>query len=99
MRRTIFVQKKFPISPTPAEIVPASTTTTPTVKVEEKITVSSTAEGFKKHMRDLVISMLGVMIMAALQAGLNYMQQIFPDASTGMSQLVAAFAAVKFLGR
>lgn len=99
MRPTIFVQKKSLISPTQPETVVASTTPNPTVKVEEKITVSSTAAGLKKHIRDLAISMLGVMLMAALQAGLTYIQKVFPDASTGISQVGAAFAAVKFLGR
>lgn len=99
MRRTIFVQKVSPPPPTEAATVVESTVPTPTVKVEQIITASSTLGDFKKHMRDLVISMLAVMIMAALQAGLTYMEQLFPDASVGMSQLGAAFAAVKFLGR
>lgn len=99
MLRQIFVRKSSQVPSSQLAAAVESIPPTQPVSVEEKVTVSTMSVGWKQHAKDLLLSMLGVMIMAVLQAALSYMQTQFPDLSTGMSQTGAAFAAIKLLGR
>ena len=99
MRTTFFVQKKAAAaSSTPATVPESLIADVPAAQVE-KVSVYTTSASLKAHIYNLGISLAAVIIMAALQSALSYMQTIFPDISTGAGQIGAAFAAVKLLGR
>lgn len=97
-RLTIVQRRQAANSLTPVSAPEPSAISTPQPPAE-KFTVYTTAASFKAHAYNVLISLLAVMLMAALQSGLTYMQSLFPDLSVGASQAAAAFAAVKFLGR
>lgn len=99
MQPPIFVRKNLITTSSQPAAVVESITPPQQETIQTVVTASTTPGGLKQHMKDLLLSMLGVMIMAALQAGLSYMQQSFPDAFAGISQAGAAFAAIKLLGR
>lgn len=58
-----------------------------------------TRADLEKHLFNFLISVGAVMLTAALQAAITYISASHPDLLAGTSQIGAAFAAVKFLGR
>ncbi len=58
-----------------------------------------TAADWKKAALNLALSMGAVMLTAALQAAIAYINAAHPNIYAGVSQTAAAFAAVRFLGR
>jgi N-formylglutamate amidohydrolase len=58
-----------------------------------------TQDSWQKHLYNFLVAVGAVMLTAALQAAIGYIQGLHPDLFAGASQLGAAAVAVKFLGQ